>query len=226
MSMAEQYNALAPWLCAPVDRANRAYFETHLALLSDAAYQFLEIFTSDRGKDPREQRRLSTRLQLLRYAREHGSTPEGARAAYTNQFGGLLLDIPAWLVEVEQSLMALSRWAATGRTVTASKLLLRDAIRAAQHDHTIAPEIIAELQYRLGSLFVADFRERSVYALETAIGCFEAALQVYTAECYPLQYAKTLTALGDAYGHFPIEQQADNLAKALRCYEAALQACR
>jgi tetratricopeptide (TPR) repeat protein len=229
MSMAACYQALAPWLCASFDRASRVYLETHLELLSEQIYQFLELFTSEHKDDPREDQHARTCLQLLRDTSIGGGTQEAVRAAYTNIFGGLLLDLPVWLLEIEQQLIDLSHFGCTDRMVASGKMQLKDAIEHAKRDHFVAPEIVAELQYRLGNLFVYDFHEGSIYGIEAAISYYEAALQVYEAERYPLQYAKTLTALGNAYGHdksgLHLEQRVDNMVKALRCYEAALQAC-
>ena len=229
MSMAECYQALTPWLCASFDRTSRVYLETHLELLSEQNFQFLELFTSEYKDDPREKQHIRTCLQLLRDARSRGGTQEAVRAAYTNIFGGLLLDLPVWLLEIDQQLINFSRFGCTDRIVASGKMQLKDAIEQARRDHFVAPEIVAELQYRLGHLFLYDFHESSIYCIESAISYYEAALQVYDAERYPLQYAKTLAALGNAYGHdksgLHLEQRVNNIVKALSCYEAALQAC-
>jgi hypothetical protein len=162
MSMAECYQALAPWLCASFDRASRVYLETHLELLSAQIYQFLELFMSEHKDDPREEQHIRTCLQLIRDAKIRGGTQEAVRAAYTNIFGGLLLDLPVWLLEMEQQLIDLSRFGCTNRMVACGKMQLKDAIEQAQRDHFVAPEIVAELQYRLGNLFIYDFHEGSI----------------------------------------------------------------
>lgn len=229
MSMAESYQALEPWLCTPFDRSNRAYLETHLELLSSPVYQFLELFTGENKDDPQHEQHLRTCLQLLRDARMRGGTSEAVRAAYVNLFGGLLLDLPGWLAQVEQLVRDLSRFACSDRMLASGKLHLKDAIEQAERDQHVAPEIVAELQYRLGNLFAIDARAGTLYSSETVIAYYKAALEVYRAERYPLQYAKTLAALGVAYGRntsgLRLECQVDNMLKALRCYESALQVC-
>ena len=229
MLMTECYQALEPWLCTPFDRTNRAYLESHLELLASPVYQFLELFTGENKDDPRYEQHLRTCLQLLHDARVRGSTAEAVRAAYINLFGGLLLDLPVWLVEIEQLARDLSHFSNSGRILASGKIQLKDAIEQAERDQFVAPEIVAELQHRLGNLFAMDAREGSLYGSETAIAYYEAALQVYSAERYPQQYAKTLAALGVVYGRktngLRLERKVDNLVKALRCYEAALQVC-
>ncbi len=229
MSMAESYQALEPWLCTPFDRANRAYLETHLELLASPVYQFLELITGEDKSDPQYEQHLRTCLQLLHDARMRGGTPEAVRAAYVNLFGGLLLDLPGWLVEIEQVARDLSRSACSSRMLASGKMQLKDAIEQAEQDQDVAPEIVAELQYRLGNLFAIDSRAGTLYSSETAIAYYKAALEVYRVDRYPLQYAKTLAALGVAHGRntggLRLEGQVDNLVKALRCYEAALQVC-
>ena len=227
MSMAECYQALEPWLCVPFDRANRAYLETHLELLASPVYQFLELFTGENKGDEQYEQHLCTCLQLLYDARMRGGTLEAVRETYVNAFGGLLLDPPVWLLEKEHLVRDLSRFNCSGRMIASGKMQLKDVIEQAERDARVAPEIVAELQYRLGNLFALESHEGSLYGSDTAIAYYEAALQVYQPERYPLQCAKTLSALGVVYGRKTktarLERQMDNLSKALHCYEAALR---
>ena len=204
MSVTELYHKLSPWLCAPIDRANRAYLETHLELLGSEYESFLDIFMGEYAGDSHEQQRLRLRQQLLRDARLRGATKDAVRESFVNVFGGLILDLPAWLMEAEQEFSFIFAAGLTQRAISLYKLRIKDAIEQAQSDSGVAAEIVAELQYRLGSVFAHDAGEYSLYSLEMAIQYYEAALQVYTAERYPLQYAKTLVALGHACSHFPL----------------------
>jgi hypothetical protein len=224
MLVTELYQKLSPWLCAPVDRANRAYLETHLELLGSEYESFLAALMGEYANDPREQQRLRLRQQLLHDARVRGGTKDAVRESFVNVFGGLILDLPSWLMEVEEELNVISGAGLTQRAIALRKLRIKDAIEQAQSNSGIAPESVAELQYRLASVFAYDVCEHSLYSLEMAIRCYEVAFQVYTADRYPLQYAKTLVALGHACGHFPPDQLLDGLTKAFRCYEAARQA--
>jgi hypothetical protein len=210
MLMTGCYQKLAPWMCIPVDRASRAYLEEHLELLASEFEQFLERFIHEHHDRPDEQQRLRALQRLLRDSRTRGGTRQAVREAYINMFGGLILDLPTWLVELEHHLVSDPRVGWTERMMAVRKIQLKSAIEYARANCEMAPEIVAELQYRLGTLFVNDTRERSIGAHGTAIEYFEAALRVYTAEHYPLQYAKTLVALGDVYRYSPAVQQGDN----------------
>jgi len=226
MLMTGCYQKLAPWICIPVGRTSCVYLEEHLELLASEFERFLEHFIRENYDHPDEQRHLRTLQRLLRDSRMRGGTRQNVREAYINMFGGLTLDLPTWLVELEHHLMSSPCVGWTERMVVVHKMQLKAAIEYAQTDCEIAPEIVAELQYRLGTLFVSDILERSIGARGTAVEYLEAALRVYTAEHYSLQYAKTLVALGDAYRHFPAVQPGDNLVKVLGYYQEAVQIYR
>jgi hypothetical protein len=226
MLMTGCYQKLAPWICIPVDRTSRMYLEEHLELLASEFEQFLECFIHEHCDHPGEQRRLRTLQQLLRDSRIRGGTRQAVREAYINMCSGLILDLPTWLVELEHQLVSGPRVGWTERMISVHKIQLKSAIEYVRADCEIAPEIVAELQYRLGTLFLNDIPERSIGACGSAIEYFEAALRAYTAEHYPLQCAKTLVGLGDAYRHFPAVQPGDNLAKVLGYYQEAVQIYR
>ena len=59
--------------------------------------------------------------------------------------------------------------------------------------------------------------------LEAAIACYEAALQVYTREEFPLERARVQNNLGDAYSELLSGTRQANLERALACYRDALQ---
>lgn len=59
--------------------------------------------------------------------------------------------------------------------------------------------------------------------LETAITCYQAALQVYTQEAYPYDWAEVQNSMGAAYGSLPSGDRQANLERAIACYQAALQ---
>ena len=59
--------------------------------------------------------------------------------------------------------------------------------------------------------------------LKQAIACYQAALQVYTREAFPVDWATTQHNLGLAYRNLPAADQAANLKQAIACFEAALQ---
>jgi len=59
--------------------------------------------------------------------------------------------------------------------------------------------------------------------LRQAIACFEAALQVWTREEFPVEWAMTQNNLGTADLDLPGGDHEENLRQAITCYEAALQ---
>ena len=59
--------------------------------------------------------------------------------------------------------------------------------------------------------------------VELSIAAYEAALQVYTRDAFPQQWAMTQNNLGSAYQNRIRGDRADNLERAIAAYEAALQ---
>ena len=59
--------------------------------------------------------------------------------------------------------------------------------------------------------------------LEISIAAYEAALQVYTRDAFPQDWAMTQNNLGTAYGDRIQSERADNLERAIAAFEAALQ---
>ena len=222
MSLTASYQKLSPWLYSPLDRAGRAYLETHLDLLNDESEAFLELFIVEH-KDAREvQDRLRLARHILRDAGERGRTPQAVREAYINIFGGLILDPPAWLQEVERQWMPflIAPW--TDRSATLGKLQLKGALEQALVDPNTSLEIWAELHYLLGNLFANDLLKRPAGIFESVVNCYTSALQVYTPERYPLRCAKILMTLGDVYRRQAAEQRADLLLQAVHYYGQAL----
>ncbi len=216
------YQKLSPWLCSPLDRRGRAYLENHLDLLDAEADEFLELFIAEYRERPDEQERLRLARHILRDAIERGRTAEAVRDTYVNVFGGLILDLPAWLQEIEQQWMPrlVEPW--TDRRATLSKLQLKEAVELARLDPGVPPTIRAELQFLLGNLFANDLLKRPAGPFETAVNCYTAALQVYTIDRYPLRRAKILLTLGDVYRRQAADQRADLLLQAANYYGQAL----
>lgn len=221
--LTESYQKLSPWICEPFDRGSRAYLETHLDLLTSESDRFLELFIDEHKDVHDERRRLRMMRHLLRDAEIRGGSAQAVREAYVNMLGGLILDPPAWLQEVEQEWLTFSdvRW--TDRRMTVCKMRLKEAIARAQASAETAPEITAELHYQLGNFFANDTSKRSTATLETAMDCYNAALKVYTAERYPLRCALILLTLGDVCRRLAGEQRADLIMKSLSYYSRAME---
>jgi hypothetical protein len=222
MSLSACYQRLSPWLYSPLDRNGRIYLESHLELLDAESDEFLEVFIAQYRGRPAEQERLRLARHIVRHAIEQGKTTEAVRESYVNVFGGLILDLPAWLQEVEQEWLLLLSEPWTDRSATLGKLRLREAIERAWLDPGVVPASRAELQFLLGNLFAGDLCRRPTGTFETIVDCYIAALQVYTVEQYPLRHAKILLTLGDVYRRQAADQRTDLLLQAAHYYWQAL----
>src|SRR2546421_41524 len=85
---------------------------------------------------------------------------------------------------------------------------------------------IADAQYSRGlSYSMREEGDRQVN-LETAIACFQAALQVYNCNEFPMDWAATQNNMGNAYSSLPgkdLEARQANLKRAISCFTSALQ---
>ncbi len=93
-----------------------------------------------------------------------------------------------------------------------------DTLREAPSDSAIADNLV----WFGNALWRVPVGVRSENMLK-AIGCYAAALKVYTQKDFPRDWAMTQNNLGTAYGDLPVGDRGENLVKAIACYEAALQ---
>jgi hypothetical protein len=85
------------------------------------------------------------------------------------------------------------------------------------------PEQVARLQHNLGWAYGSLPGGDRAANLQQAIACYQAALQVYTRNAFPFEWATTQNNLGDAYSNLPAGDRTANLKQAITCYQAALQ---
>jgi tetratricopeptide (TPR) repeat protein len=84
----------------------------------------------------------------------------------------------------------------------------------------------ANAQNSLGTDYINQPLGMQLEYLRKAIAAYEAALEYYTPQVAPLDYAATQNNLGNAYSELSgIEDQANNLRRAIAAYEAALEFC-
>ena len=202
MLMIECYQKLSIWLCSSSNRANRTYLEAHLDLLEGDIERFLELFIAEHSNSPAEQQHLRTMQALLQDTRLRGGTQQAVRDAYVNVFGGLILDLPSGLCELERRLALVSSPLWTERMVAVCKMQLRDAINYASTASQVAPEIGVELQYQLARLFANKSAHAPANVYDMVVDSYHACLPVYTAERYPRQYHKVQAALAEVSGGF------------------------
>lgn len=81
---------------------------------------------------------------------------------------------------------------------------------------------IATNHYTRGLLLLSSREGQRQTNLEEAIVCFQAVLQVYTLEDFPLEWAATQYNRGNAYVALQGEDWQENLGKAIICFHAAL----
>jgi hypothetical protein len=207
-------------------RRGRHYLETNLALLERATDRELTRLIEAEAEDKPEMKQQMYRHRfLLQDARNRGETMEAIREAYVNMYGGLALDIPNWLEEIEQQRLFLKRLRRPERTRKAEISLLQTAFTLMADAPALSPETVAELHNDLGVALLQgayqQTQEARLQALQMAVASHENALAIYTFEHYPLQYAKTQMCLGAAYQQYGLSGQPDEVERAIESYQEA-----
>ncbi len=222
MVMSEYYQELAPWLLKPISRAHRLYLESHPELLSEKHRELLAQLVSEDRDSSGE---LRVRHELLRDILAHTGKERDVRLsirdAYVNKFGALMLDIPAKLAGIDEYLDVSSYVSWNKSLSTERKICLRNTILYARAECASSPEIIAEMSYCLGRLFMQTTPIPSAQLQKRILSYYEDAHDIYTRERYPLQYARVLEAIGDAYIWYPLTHKQENARIALKFYESA-----
>jgi tetratricopeptide (TPR) repeat protein len=224
------FQQLVEWLNVSMRdrRKGRHFLETNALLMERETDRELERLIVAQVEDKLEIKQQMQHLQaLLHDVRRRGNKTEAIREAYVNTYGGLALDLPGWLSELEGQRMLLLRLRRPDRTTKSHVRLLRGAIDRAQHDPSVPPEVIAELQNELAYTLLQSPHPSSqteyIDMLEQAMAYHEAALQVYTYKRYPFQYAKTHSQLGMICQHYGIAAgKPEFIEQAISCYKTAL----
>jgi tetratricopeptide (TPR) repeat protein len=87
------------------------------------------------------------------------------------------------------------------------------------------PDIFADIQHKLGVLYAEmpdEHKKRGIWA-GVASSSFQAALDYYTRESHPYEYASICNNFANAYTKFPPALRSDNHGKALYYYQEALE---
>ncbi|GAA3826860.1 CHAT domain-containing protein [Streptomyces phyllanthi] len=137
----------------------------------------------------REGHQLAADLRVLAVAGAAGTT-EGIDDAYADVYGALALDVPGWLTGTAQQLGVLldERWRL--RRTSERIPLLRTAVRRAT-DEGLRAEIRATLQRELADALIEGVRVGRAEAFEEAVGLCDRALEIYTPQRRPHQFAHT-----------------------------------
>jgi hypothetical protein len=222
------FQQIVDWLSisARSYRKGRSYLEKNQVLLQEGIDKELERLITAHAEDVVEIRQQIDHLALLRDIRTRTTAINSIREAYVNMYGGFALDLPGWLEEVEKQISFLQKLHRPERTSRRQEQLLRQALDRISTDNNRAPEMRAEILNQLGSLLAQGAHyttpQERRQACETAIDCHKEALQIFTAERYPLQYAKTCAHLGYAYQRASTKGSADCQGHAIASYKAAL----
>src|SRR5262249_4536865 len=161
---------------------------------------------------------------VLEEVRQRGSTIAAMRETYVNRYGGLVLDLPAWLVAIESQLASLQKAQDSSEASTHSyRLLLGTALEGGRNNPEVAPETMAELRTIAAQEWIHAPTSDRGRVIETAIQAYEAALHVYTRARYPRQYARVLAHLGNAYSFRVAGEHAENIEHAIACNREALR---
>ncbi len=217
-------NALGPvlisWLNAGSARAARRFLEAHPELLRPETEMLFDPLVKQYGGQGDALNSLAIHHALLRQARARGGAPAAIRDAYVDIQGGLALDVPEWLEEVERQTAALEAQGQTGQPALERARLWQDALTRAAREPGLAPEIVAALQQ---SLWEALYYAGADGTQEPGIAALEAALAVYSRERYPIQWAMVQSNLGRMLIDRAQGDRAANIERAIACLAGALQ---
>src|SRR5947207_1177240 len=95
---------LNTWFNAPDYREERRFLESHLELLVPECEHLLRDLVARHTERTELAQELRDHVDVLHDARMRGRTVEAVREAYVDRYGGLVLDLPAWLEEAVQVL--------------------------------------------------------------------------------------------------------------------------
>jgi tetratricopeptide (TPR) repeat protein len=90
------------WLNTAPPRQARRYAQEHLELFRPETDAVLDALARQYAGQPDAVRRLRMHMALLAEIRARGSTADAIAEAYVNALGGLTLDVPPWLEELER----------------------------------------------------------------------------------------------------------------------------
>ncbi|HVB74562.1 MAG TPA: CHAT domain-containing protein [Ktedonobacteraceae bacterium] len=137
-------------------------------------------------------------------------------------YGGFVPGLPPAFELLRQQLVELQRKAAPYETALARIELLRNVLTSAQDAPDVAPEVRAALRGALAVAYQQHLGGDRARQMESALVACEEALQVYTLEQYPYQYASVQVTLGNVHRERVLGVQRDNLERAIACHRAAL----
>lgn len=237
-------DTLQSWLNQPSFREERQFIEVHPELLSDACTQMIYRLIQRSTQGIREMLHLDKEERikqeeihaiLRRYNNilmdidQRGGTIQAIRDTYVNIHGGLALDIPPWLEKIEQNIEQLrlpaeatfsKQQSAQSQALEHYAQLINEAKSRAAQDTTIAQETRTELTIQWVTLPAAFNTSQKI---EDVLSSLTQAVDVYTKDRYPQQFARVQRLLGSTYiEQFGRERQPLALQHAIKSYTQAL----
>jgi tetratricopeptide (TPR) repeat protein len=203
-------------------RRQRRFLEQYLPLLSPRCEQVLQEMMAISSANAEAVNILRDHMLVLQQIRLNGGNIEAVRNAYVNIHGGLVLDIPASLENALEKMVILEQ-KGQYQNILEEVTLVRECLSHVERDQTIPAEVYAALHLLLATLLRAEMELGRFRHFEEIQSHFQFALQVYTYERYPQQYAETQRQFGNAYASYLSRDREENLERAISCYKEALR---
>jgi tetratricopeptide (TPR) repeat protein len=209
---------LGRWMTISNIREARRFLETHRELLDPASEILIGFSIRQNANNAIVE---YEHLDILREVKARGKTIREVREAYVDIYNGLrALDVPPWLEDRQKQFLLVK-----GNPLQEAMALvqpLRETIVRAQHDPSVAPEVLAVLQAWLGDELLALLGPN----LSETIALWKAALNVYTFQRYPRRYADLHLRLGSVYLNITSNEQdpkVEEVNQAISSFQGALQ---
>lgn len=218
----EGETALKAALCGVwMQRLTVPYDDELLAQLKETLWSVLQVYES-------QEREVEVGLLLLDAARVATISESFAEAlGYTSRAADIFET--AGLTELcanahYQKGMLLYTWAQNGNPqfYRPAAESLQEALKVFKREN--APAVFAEIQQYLGIIYAEipdEAKKKSIWAAVSS-SSFQEALQYYTEEDYPYEYAMVCNHYGNALTKYPAALHTDNHEKALFFYQKAL----
>lgn len=221
---ASRSEKLLAWLSAPAYHEERSLLEAHPEILAIESGELAHLQELYPNLASQKDESLSQDLRMLNHLKK--KMVESVRESYVDMYGGLVLDLPPWLEEIQQQLVRMEQDAPLEQTAQERVTLLSNALKLARGRANLVPEIAAELAILQAMACLEAPQAAQAVAIEMAIQACQDALTVYTLERYPYQHTRTLVFLGLAYQRRQQGERKTNLEQALATYETALAASK
>ena len=209
-------------------RDKRRFLQAHPAIIDQRNVNLLQERIAASSDDPELLAMHCGLLQdiLARHTANQESLNDAIADVYIDAFGGFTLDFPDWLTKVDARLSALRERRSRDVTRQAKKRceVLWQAIARAQAEQ-LTPPLIAELHHTFWNARHEACRGESARMTAADISMLEGTLAVFTRARYPYRHSLTLGVLGDMYRARIQGNLAENLERAVACYESAIAAC-